>query len=68
MGVTPFEVHRGEITQSAVEPFWVIERFDVIKDSQGSLGARVKGLMVERFSFERAPERFDGSVVVAVGF
>ena len=27
-----FEVHRGLITQSAVESFWVIERFDVIEE------------------------------------
>ena len=34
MGGNPFEVHRGLITQSAVEPFWVIEGFDVIKDGR----------------------------------
>lgn len=62
-----FKVHRGEITQGAVEPFRVIERFDVIKDGQGGLVMSLEVLLVERFGFESAPERFHGGVVVAVG-
>ena len=34
MDVDEFKVHRRVITQSAVEPFRVIEGFDVIKDGQ----------------------------------
>jgi hypothetical protein len=32
MGVNAFEVHSGEVTQSAVEAFWVMEGFDIIED------------------------------------
>ena len=38
-----FVVHRGMITQSAVEPFWVIEGFDVIKDGGVGLLAGQEG-------------------------
>jgi hypothetical protein len=66
MGVKGLEVHRGEITQGAVEPFWVIERFDVIEDGQTSLVAVLEVLLMERFGFEGAPKRLHGSVVVAI--
>ncbi len=66
MGGGPFEVHRGVITQSAVEPFWVIEGFDVIEDGQARVMMSVKVLEMEAFGFERAPERFHGGVVVTV--
>ena len=36
MDVRAFEVHRGLIVQSAVEPFWIIKGFDVVKDGQVS--------------------------------
>ena len=54
--VSAFEGHRGLIIQSAVEPFWIIEGFDVIEDGQtGGMPGRELMLM-ERFGFERAPE------------
>ena len=36
MDVRAFEVHRGLIIQSAVEPFWIIEGFDEVEDGQVS--------------------------------
>ena len=66
MGDNPFEVHRGLITQSAVEPFWVIEGFDIIEERGAGLLVGLEVLVVEAFGFEGAPERFHGGVVVAV--
>ena len=63
--VNAFVFHRGEITQSAVEPFWVIEGFDVIEDGQLGLVLGFKVVAMEPFGFERAPKRFHGGVVVA---
>jgi hypothetical protein len=66
MGGNSFEVHRGVITQSAVEPFWVIESFDVIEDGGAGLLVGMEVLVMEAFGFEGAPERFHGGIVVAV--
>ena len=66
--VTPFVFHRGAITQGAVEPLWVIERFDVIEDGQLGLVLGSKVVAMEPFGFEGATERFHGGVVVAVAF
>ena len=66
--VNPFVFHRGEITQSAVEPFWVIERFDVIEDGRLGLVVSLELVAMEPFGFEGAPERFHGGVVVTVAF
>jgi hypothetical protein len=49
-----------------VEPFWVIERFDVIEDCEFGLGVSVESSMVKPFGFESAPEGLHGGVVVAV--
>ena len=51
-----FEVHRRLIAQGAVEPFWVVECFDIIKDSGASLVMGLEVLMMQPFSFESAPE------------
>ena len=56
MSGNPFEVHRRLITQSAVEPFRVIEGFDVIKESQTGLVMGLEVLVMKPFGFERAPE------------
>ena len=61
-----FKVHRGLITQSAVEPFWVIEGFDVIEDGQLSLAMGLEVLLMEPFGFEGTPEGLHGGVVVAI--
>ena len=66
MAGSSFKVHRGQVTQSAVEPFWVIERFDIVEDGQFSFGMGSEVAMVEPLGFERAPERFHSGVVVAV--
>ena len=66
MGGSAFKVHRGLITQSAVEPFWVIEGFDVIEDSQPGFAVGLEVPGVKPFGFESAPERFHGGVVVTV--
>jgi len=49
-----------------VEAFRVIESFDVIEDGQASGMPSLELMLMERFSFERAPEGFHGGVVVAV--
>ena len=46
----------------------VIEGFDVIEDGGASCGVGGEAMMVDQFVFERAPEGFDESVVVAVAF
>ena len=66
MACDPFEVHRGKITQSAVEPFWVIEGFDIIEDGRAGVLARGEGFLVQPFGFESTPEGFHGRVVVTV--
>src|SRR5580692_3606892 len=66
MGGSAFEVHRGLITQSAVEPFWVIEGFDVIEDGRAGRLMGREVVVVQPFGFESAPERFHGGIVVAV--
>ena len=66
--VDPFVFHRRAIAQSAVEPFWVIEGFDVIEDGQLGLVVSLELLAMERFGFEGAPERFHVGVVVTVAF
>jgi len=66
MDVRVFKVHRGVITQSAVEAFRVIESFDVIEDGQASGMMGWELVLMERFGFERAPEGFHGGVVIAV--
>lgn len=66
IGGNAFEVHRGMITQSAVESFWVIEGFDIIKEGQIGLVMVLESLVMDPFCFKRAPEGFHGGVVVAV--
>ena len=61
-----FKFHRGLITQSAVEPFWVIEGFDVIEDGEVSFSVSVEVAVVKPLGFECAPEGFHGGIVVAV--
>jgi len=66
MGGSAFKVHRGLITQSAVEPFWVIEGFDVIKDRGAGFLVGLEVFLMQPFGFKGAPEGFHGGVVVAV--
>jgi len=66
MDVNTFKVHRGVITQSAVEAVRVIEGLDVIEDGQAGGVMSLELMLMERFSFERAPEGFHGGVVVAI--
>jgi hypothetical protein len=47
MGADLFEVHGGLITRSAVEPFWVMEGFDMVKDRRTGLLVGVKGFVME---------------------
>ena len=56
MAVNPFKVHRRLIAQSAVEAFWVIEGFNIIKDSQAGLVVGSEVFCVKPFCFESAPE------------
>ena len=66
MGVDLFEVQRGMVVQGAMESPRVVEGFDIIEDSQASLVMGSKGVVVEGFSFERAPEGFHSSIIKAV--
>ena len=52
--------------QSAVEPFWVIECFDVIEDQQSGVSVAVRFGFAEAFGFEGGEEGFGQGVVVAV--
>ena len=61
-----FEVERGLIIQSTVEPFWVIERFDVIEEGELSLVMSLEVFAVEAFGFKRAPKGLHGRIVIAV--
>ena len=49
-----------------MDPFWVIEGFDVIEDGELGFSVSFEAAMVEPFGFEGAPERFHGGIVVAV--
>ena len=66
MGFGSFKVHRRLVAQSAVEPFWVIERFDIIKDGRVGLLAGLECVPVQPFGFECAPERLHGGVVITM--
>jgi hypothetical protein len=51
-----------------VEPGAVIEPFDESKDFCLCLGAGGELAAIDELEFERAPERFHGGIVVAIGF
>src|SRR5262249_44363295 len=61
-----FEVYRRLIAQSAVEAFWVVKGFDIIKDSRACLVMSLEIVMMEPLGFKSAPEGFHGGIVVAV--
>src|SRR2546423_12357478 len=66
MDVNAFKVHGGVVTQSAVEAFRIIESLNVIEEGQAGSLMSLELMLMERFSFESAPEGFHGGVVVAV--
>jgi len=66
--VLVFEVHRGLITERAVDPHAVISNFNGFKDGLASFFAIGKNGLLEEFIFKRAPKRFDGGVIVAISF
>ena len=49
-----------------MEPFWVIEGFDVIEDGEFGFSVGIEAAMMKPFGFESTPERFHRGVVVAV--
>ena len=51
-----------------MEPDAVIEPFDESKDFCLCLGAGGELAAIDELEFERAPERFHGGIVVAIGF
>src|SRR5579863_2526671 len=65
MGFYFFKVRRGLIIQSAVEPFWIIEGFDVIEDGGMGLLTGLEGLLMQPLGFEGAPEGLHGGMVGA---
>ena len=52
--------------EGAVEALAVIKDFDVIEEGEAEVGQAMIGVEVNEFSFESAPERFHGGVVIAV--
>lgn len=62
-----FEVHRGFVTERAVESDSVIVNFDGLKDKLSGLLAVIEDDIGEEFIFESVPERFDGGIIVAIG-
>lgn len=62
-----FEVHRGFVTERAVESLSVIVNFDGLKDELSGVFAIFKDEIGEEFIFESAPERFDGGIIIAIG-
>jgi len=61
-----FKVHRGFVTESAVEPLAVVKDFDPLEDGCAGLVPRGKLVAMNQFPFQSAPEAFHEGVVVAV--
>jgi hypothetical protein len=61
-----FKVHRGLVTERAVEPRAVVKNFDPLEDGGAGFGVGGEGAAMDQFAFEAAPEAFHGGVVVAV--
>jgi len=57
-----FKVHRGMITEGAVEPLPVVKDFDPFKDGRPSFGSCRELAARHQFPFEAAPEAFHGGV------
>jgi len=51
-----FEVHRGKITERAVEPDAVISDFDGLEEKASGLFAVEENGLIEQFVFQGAPE------------
>lgn len=65
--VLVFEVHRGEITERAVDPHPVISDFDGLEEEASGLFPIQEDGLIEELVFESAPERFDRGIIIAVG-
>ena len=61
-----FKIHRRFKTQSAVDPFWVIEGFDVVEDHEPGL-LMSQRLMSEALGLECGKKRLDQRIVITVG-
>src|SRR5277367_1223416 len=61
-----FEVHRGLVAESAVEPLAVVEDFQPLEDRRLGFGARGELAPMHQLAFQAAPEALDHGVVVAV--
>ena len=61
-----FEVHRGLIAESAVEPLAVVEDFQPLEDGRLGLGAGGELAAMHQLALQAAPEAFHDGVVVAV--
>src|SRR5665213_991317 len=61
-----FKVHRGFVTDRAVEPRAVVKDFDPLEDGGAGSGPRGELVAMHEFTFEAAPEAFHGGVVIAV--
>src|SRR5215469_9396197 len=63
-----FKVHRGFITERAVEPRTVVKDFDPLEDGRACLRTGSKTAAMDQFAFHGAPKTFDHGVVVTVAF
>jgi hypothetical protein len=61
-----FKVHRGFVTEGAVEPLPVVKDFDPFKDRRARGSARGEVSAMDQVAFEAAPKTFHGGVVVTV--
>ena len=50
-----FKVHRGMITEGAVEPLAVVKDFNPFKDGRSGFGPRGELAAMHEFAFEAAP-------------
>src|SRR5260370_29928592 len=61
-----FKVHRGFVTERAVEPRAVVKDFDPLEDGGAGFHPCGELATMHQFAFEAAPEAFHGGVVIAV--
>ena len=61
-----FKVHRGMITERAVEPHAVVKDFDPLEDGRAGFATRGELAAMNEFAFQSAPKTFHHRVVITV--
>ena len=62
--MTPFKFHRTQVAKSRMTTAQIVKAFEVEKDVATRSGVRCKGLLLDKFGFERGPEARHQSIVV----